>query len=184
MPTRENRDTKIRHGHERLWQGFGQGARMTRPEYETMIEAGFRLAVHRRTVPPEALALLHRIHRLDGTDPRYPYHLGRMYPVHGWFDRAAEWLGVALDLSPTSHRIWSDLAVTLRELDQSRREQLGFAPGAFRHPLDLADFTPPPPRQDHGEPGEDENRSDTARINRATTCRWTGVHDIRIELLP
>ena len=78
---------------------------------EALVECSFRLAVHPDTPAPEAIQLLRGCVRLDGTNPKYGYHLARLYFVHGELDQAKAWLRLAFRLCPTSHRIWAHICL-------------------------------------------------------------------------
>jgi tetratricopeptide (TPR) repeat protein len=84
---------------------------------EALAETGFRLAVHPATPVKEALRLLHRSVRLDGLNPTFPYHLARLYFLHGKLDQAAAWLTRAYYLCPTSHRVWCHISLLQWELN-------------------------------------------------------------------
>lgn len=131
-------------------------------EIETLLalsECSFRIAVHPETPFEDTLELLNQCIRLDGANPRYAYHLGRLYFVYGQFDRASHWFRLACCLSPTSHRIWSHVAILLRELNAQYVGNDDYEPNALlkrseqilKHVRegqdtidpDLLDFVPP-----------------------------------------
>jgi tetratricopeptide (TPR) repeat protein len=89
--------------------------------WEAIAEGCFRLAVHRSTPVHEATGLLQRAAKIDGGNPKYPYHLGRIFLAHGRLDLAKEWFGVASRLCPTSHRIWTHISLLQRELNERFR---------------------------------------------------------------
>lgn len=82
-----------------------------------LAECSFRLAVHPDTPAPESIQLLGEAVKIDGANPKYAYHLGRVYFLQGRFREAARWFRLACCLAPTSHRIWAHVAVLLRELN-------------------------------------------------------------------
>lgn len=144
---------------DRLWVKYERGAVLSLEEFEALAEASFRVAVDPETPASEAFRLLYRGHRLDGANPKYAYHIGRLYLAHGQLDQAGDWLTIAAGLCPTSHRIWGHIAVLQRELDERYRANTKLDPGALRRraeqiaaaimqgrddiPLGLADVTPP-----------------------------------------
>jgi tetratricopeptide (TPR) repeat protein len=89
--------------------------------WEALAEACFRLAVHHTTPVLEATALLQRAAKIDGSNPKYPYHLGRIFLSHGRLDLARKWLSAAAKLCPTSHRIWTHISLLQRELNERFR---------------------------------------------------------------
>src|SRR6185295_4908979 len=76
-------------------------------ERQALLEGWFRLAVHPDTRFPEAVKLLHTCVRYDGSNPRYAYHLARLFFVQNRLELAARCLEDACRLCPTSHRLWS-----------------------------------------------------------------------------
>ncbi len=126
---------------------------------EALAEGSFRLAIHPWTPSNEAFDLLYQAMRLDGTNPKFAYHLARLYFVYGQFELAASWLQRARKLAPTSHRIWAHISLLQNELNAIYRGNDKYVPDALRkrseaiaqainagkdeiHPA-LADFTPP-----------------------------------------
>jgi tetratricopeptide (TPR) repeat protein len=89
--------------------------------WEALAEGCFRLAVHHSTPVHEATGLLQRAAKIDGGNPKYPYHLGRIFLLHGRLDLARKWFSVAAKLCPTSHRIWTHISLLQRELNQRFR---------------------------------------------------------------
>ncbi len=81
------------------------------PELDVALaECRFRLAVHPDTLPGEALRHLAEALRLDAVNPKYPYHIARIYWLAGDLERAGEWLEGAFRACPTSHRLWSHMS--------------------------------------------------------------------------
>jgi tetratricopeptide (TPR) repeat protein len=125
-----------------------------------LAEASFRLAVHPDTAPTDAISLLQEAVRLDGANPKYAYHLGRIYFGRQEFEQSARWFRLACCLAPTSHRVWAHVAVLLRELDGVYRGNDDYEPnvllrrakaieeairsGQDNPDPDLLDFVPPP----------------------------------------
>jgi hypothetical protein len=83
----------------------------------TIAECSFRLALHPDTAPDEALDLLRRAMRLDGANPRYSYHVGRLLFTHGHLREAGVWLQHAASMCPTSHRVMAHISLLQREID-------------------------------------------------------------------
>lgn len=185
---------------------------------EALAECGFRIAVAAGTPADESLSLLREAVRLDGANPKYPYHLARLYLRSGQFDAAAAALQVAVRLCPTSHRLWTHVGVLQRELNaryfgdtryepdalRDRADQIvtGVAEGVDAFPPQLLGFTPPVSKASEEEkarqgrsrpqnPTPDANGATgpragfraPPRLTRPKTCRWTGVHDLRVEHL-
>ena len=136
-----------------------------------LAEARFRLAVHPDTSPAEAVELLEGAQRLDGSNPKYAYHLGRVCIGCGALDAAAFWLERAARLCPTSHRIWTHVAWLQLELNERYAGQADrYAPNALRlasqgvlarvragdDDIDpaLLTFVPPAPAPAFDDPGE------------------------------
>ena len=127
-----------------------------------LAECNFRLAVHPDTPTEQAIPLLEEAVRLDGANPKYAYHLGRMHFGAGRLAAAARWLRLACCLAPTSHRIWAHVAVLLQELNdvyhgdtdfepnvlQQRAEKISAAIQQGNDQIDpeLLDFVPPKSR--------------------------------------
>ena len=96
-----------------------------------LAECSFRMAVHPDTSDDEAVSLLQNAVRLDGTNPRYAYHLGRIELRRGRLQEAARWYRIAVCLAPTSHRIWAHIAVLQRELNESFKGNENFEPNVL-----------------------------------------------------
>ena len=100
--------------------------------FEALSEACFRVAVLPGQRPADAVRLLRRAIRSDGTNPKHAYFLARIYFAHGDFDRASRWLREAARHCPTSHRIWSHIALLQRELNQRYSGNDAFEPDDLR----------------------------------------------------
>lgn len=125
----------------------------------SLAECNFRLAVHPDCDSGDAVALLRESVRLDGSNPKYAYHLGRIYLSQGEFELAARWFRLACCLVPTSHRIWAHISVLLREMnslyygdeayeanalrDRSRAVAKAIQDGNDKIDPELLDFVPP-----------------------------------------
>ena len=131
MPELHREPRLLRKRLDQLLANRKSGRRDGR-ETEALAECCFRLALHAATPAKEAIGLLQRAHRLDGTNPRYAYHLARVYFVHGEFDRAATWLQAAARLCPASHRIWTHVSLLQRELDAQYFQNDQFEPQDLR----------------------------------------------------
>ena len=108
--------TQLRRAMERLAIDTPLAAIDTQ-QLEALVEVRFRLAVDADTSPSEAIELLQGCVRLDGANPKYAYHLAQIYYEGGRLDRAREWIEAASRLCPTSHRIWSHVALLHLELN-------------------------------------------------------------------
>jgi len=95
---------------------------------EALAECAFRLAVHADTPPGEASRLLRLSCRIDGANPKFAYHLARLYFSHGDFDRAASWLENTICGCPTSHRLWTHVSLLQRELDRRYEDNTQYRP--------------------------------------------------------
>ena len=127
-----------------------------------LAECNFRLAVHPEADSLEAVTLLRESVKIDGANPKYAYHLGRLHFLRGEFDEAARWFRLACCLAPTSHRIWMHVAVLLRELNAAYHGDERYEPnillkradsiataiqaGEDNISADLLDFVPPKSR--------------------------------------
>ncbi len=163
---------------------------------DAMAECCFRIAVHPSTDQDEALGLLIRATRLDGSNPKIAYHIGRILLGQGRLRDAAVWLHFAHRLSPTSHRIWSHLSVLQRELDRSlagsegyQRESLHRRSRALaRAVLDGLDELPDPALAGTGRDTpktveRDEKNADIPPrpLLNSGRCRWSGAREILLE---
>ncbi len=100
--------------------------------HEALAEVCFRLALLRGAAPRESVALLRRAIRLDGTNPKHAYALARLYLAHGDLDRAAAWLRRCVAICPTSHRVWTHVALVQHELNLRYRGNDQFDPDDLR----------------------------------------------------
>src|SRR5262245_53012171 len=113
--------TKLRDPHRlrvhlQKLLGVKKDRALTREERETLAECSFRLGVDGATPVQEALGHLQTALKYDGTNPKYAYHLARLYFLHGDFDRAAIWIQNAVHQCPTSHRVWTHISLLQKEL--------------------------------------------------------------------
>jgi len=91
-------------------------------------EAYFRLALNPSTESREALAYLKKGYNIDNVDPRFPYHIARIYFQLKEFNLVQKWLMVAFRLCPTSHRIWAHIGLLQNELNLEFNKQNQFRP--------------------------------------------------------
>ncbi len=126
---------------------------------EALAESLFRLALHPRTPVPDAIRLLLEARRIDDTNPRYSYHLARLYISLGSLETACRWLKDAVKLCPTSHRLWAHIAILHHELNDGYKGRTEYEPDGLRKKADriiskirgkentfekdLLNFTPP-----------------------------------------
>lgn len=178
---------------------------------DALAEGCFRLSVHPSTSAREAIDLLLRALNYDGSNPRYAYHLGRVYLRHGRLDRAKTWLKKAADLCPTSHRIWSHITLLQRELNEHHRNHNEYLPGDLKkRARKLAEevragtdqvkeshLSMTPRLANTGQGGDSSVEKESggtvpappqearprpvSRILGAKTCRWSGVVDLLAE---
>ena len=99
---------------------------------DALIEANFRLAVNPETPLSQALALLRQNFHLDGANPKHAYHLARLYFAQGKFKHASHWLGIAVNLCPTSHRIWAHVSLLQWQMNAAYKGDDKFSPDALR----------------------------------------------------
>ena len=137
----------------------GQGKTGSFQHIEARAETCFRLAMHPDTPLSESLEYLKMAFRIDGTNPRYAYHLSRLYFKINDLDRSAFWLKKAIMYCPTSHRIWTHVSLLHRELNSRYYADERYEPDALRLRAEqintairrgddlfqsqLIDFTPP-----------------------------------------
>ena len=137
----------------------GQGKTGSFQHIEARAETCFRLAMHPDTPLSESLEYLKMAFRIDGTNPRYAYHLSRLYFKINDLDRSAFWLKKAIMYCPTSHRIWTHVSLLHRELNSRYYADERYEPDALKLRAEqintairrgddvfqsrLIDFTPP-----------------------------------------
>lgn len=100
-------------------------------ELEALAEVWFRIALNTAVSENEAIRLLKRANRIDGTNPRYAYHIARIHFCRGELESAAAWLNSALSYCPTSHRIWAHVSLLQHELDKQYKGDDRFEPDAL-----------------------------------------------------
>lgn len=99
---------------------------------EALAEGYSRQATSVGVESATAARLLLRAIRLDGTNPKHAYLLALVYLAHGEFGLASHWLRVAVRHNPTSHRIWSHIAVLQRELNTRYHGNNAYEPDDLR----------------------------------------------------
>jgi hypothetical protein len=163
MAALEQRVPLLRRSVDGLWARFSAGEPLHVDELAALSEAMFRLAVHPRTSTTEAVTLLDRAHQVDGLDPRYPYHLGRIALAAGRPTVAEAWLSLAARLAPDSHRIAAHRVLTYRALDSDR------PPGSTHSMASYRD--------------QARELSDSIRASSGDgrECRWSGTHDLELQ---
>lgn len=183
-------------------------------EAEALAECNFRLALLPGASVLDSLGLLREAVRLDGANPKYAYHLARIYFAHGDFAAASTWLREAVGLCPTSHRLWAHVGLLQRELNATHFGDERYEPDALRALAErveeaiatgsdalepaLLSFTPPTSKAELEKQARQSGRSEAApkeqaelppafrpvkRLTRAGACRWSGIHDLRVEHL-
>lgn len=182
-----------------------RGRRLRAVEVEALAECAFRIAVDSSTTTSRAAELLQLAMRTDPANPKYAYHLGRMYFRDGDFERAGDWLNRARELCPTSHRIWTHIGLLQREVneannqryrgakdflqDQNRRrwkeisEAIG--KGSDQFGSDWAMFE----HREKEAPGDvpadqtvkEDSRDGIVRLTNPGVCRWTRIFDLIAE---
>ena len=191
-------------------RGGAPGAPPRAAVAEALAECDLRLALGGQLPPADQLTLLHEAARLDGMNPKFAYHLARAYFLGGKLDAAARWLQTAVGLCPTSHRLWAHVGLLQRELNARYFGNEAFEPDALRQRAEeveakvadgaddfapaLAGFEPPVSRAvleerarrtgSNGVPPPAAAPADVPparRLTRPGTCRWTGIHDLRLE---
>jgi len=155
-----------------------------------LAECNFRRAVHPETPARDAIERLQETIRLDGSNPKYAYHLGRIYFLQGKFQEASRWFRLACCLAPTSHRIWAHVAVLLEELNAVYHGNENYEPnvlatraktitqaiqaGEDNIDVELLDFVPPKSRAVE----EEEKRQGQGHRERSSS-QTRPVDDIR-----
>ncbi|MEV0588020.1 hypothetical protein [Nonomuraea sp. NPDC050310] len=183
----ENDPSRLRFMAEHLWELRSGGESLTPMQYEALVEAMFRIAVHPSTPVRAAIDLLFRCQSLDPGNPKFPYHLGLIELRHGRLMEASEFLLLAAERSPTSHRIWAHVAYAQRRLHEEHVGRPGYA-GAFRKRAEaiyaaiMEGADVPDPGPDPGGPEPVPHvRTAVPRISGAGECRWSGVYDLDFE---
>ncbi|MCX4820103.1 hypothetical protein OG883_09330 [Streptomyces sp. NBC_01142] len=161
-------------GH--LWSRLEEGERLTQGQLDAVVEGFFRIGVHPGTDPPTALRLLARAHRLDGSNPKHPYHVGLLYLRHGRPEAAVRWLTAAAALSPVNHRIWAHLSLAYRGLHEHRKDTPDYT-GEDRARAEAIAGTVRAGRDDF----DPEAAEPTLPLLRPGECRWTGIHDMAAD---
>ena len=123
--------TKLRTQRKRL-ERQATSRPLDANETEALAESGFRIAVHRDTHYAEAVNLLCESMRLDGTNPKYAYHLARLHYVYGRLDETLVALQQACELCPTSHRIWTHICLLQWELNARYYGNDDYEPNALK----------------------------------------------------
>ena len=200
--------SELRRRHDRLKE-LRKARGLTARSLEALAECSFRLGVHPKTSPQEALDLLRKAAVLEPGNPKHPYHIARLYFIHGEFDSAAEWLRVAAVRCPTSHRVWAHVALLHRELyarykvndayDGDALLRLGaditgrIKEGKDEFGAGLLRFVPPPSKKTIDASSRDgyapprpavETEPFPEGVGRLTDpgkCRWGGVVDLEME---
>ncbi|MFF5840962.1 hypothetical protein ACFY74_05765 [Streptomyces massasporeus] len=186
----ENRPEVLRRLADGLWSDLEQGRPLTQGQLEAAVEAAFRIGVHPATDPATALTMLTRAHRLDGTNPKHPYHVGLLYLRHGRPEAAVRWFTAAADLSPGNHRVWAHLSLAYRTMDRqgkgadgdhrSQAEAIAAKVREGRHdflPEDAEDAAP----VEDGQGAEIDTSTAARPLLRPGACRWTGIHDMTAD---
>lgn len=115
-----------------LLTNSGNGGTLESDKQEAVAEILFRIAIHTETNPKEAFEKLRKAYKLDGTNPKYAYHLARLYYIHGDFGKSAIWLNKAAELCPTSHRIWTHISLIQKELNNHFKEDSEYEPDELK----------------------------------------------------
>jgi hypothetical protein len=102
------------------------------PQLEALAECCFRLATHSKTPPADSRRLLREACSADSANPKFAYHLARLFLIEGNLEKAASWLSLAVRLCPTSHRIWTHICILQRRLNERHRGVERFEPDALR----------------------------------------------------
>ncbi|WP_105971237.1 hypothetical protein [Streptomyces geranii] len=172
----ENRPDTLWRLAEPLWSRAEQGEGLTQGQLDAVVEAFFRLGVHPGTAPATALTLLSRAHRLDGANPKHPYHVGLLYLRHGHPEAAVRWLTAAAELSPVNHRVQAHLSLAYRGLDERRAGTPGYT-GEHRARAEEIEAAVREGRDDF----DPEAGEPVLPLLWPGVCRWTGVHDMAAD---
>lgn len=180
-------------------------------QVEALAECAFRIALHPSTAVSRAAELLGLAKRADRANPKYPYHMARLYFRCGDFDQAGVWLERSRQLCPTSHRIWAHIGLLQREINDRHNDlnkgKSGYIPDAhkkrwkeiadlIRKGVDqfdpkLADYRSDFPETkaanqplDLKQENQDVNGSPGEHVTRhsnAGICRWSRIQDLIAE---
>src|SRR6056297_2929346 len=75
-----------------------------------IIEKSFRFAMNSNCTPDIAIKILKKLYKIEGLNPRYSYHIARIYFSVGDLENALQWFGRAAKTFPGSHRIWAHIS--------------------------------------------------------------------------
>lgn len=173
--TFETRSAELERVSDALWRRLVEGRAVSDPELEALAEASFRVGVHRATEPGRALELLARARRIEPSNPKHAYHIGRIFLEHGAIGEAEAWLAHAASLAPTSHRIWVHLSLALRVRDERERGRPGYK-GEHRERAEAIAAAVREGRDDVEDEGAPKP------LLRQGECRWSGVRDLDVEV--
>ncbi|MFC1596921.1 tetratricopeptide repeat protein [Planctomycetota bacterium] len=120
------------HWRQVLDELQNSGGPTSADHWEALIEGWFRLAVTPGTPFDDSVRLLRKCLRLDGSNPKFAYHLGRLFFAHGRLEEAAHWLEIACRLNPTSHRVWAHACLLHWELNERFRDPKRYEPDSLR----------------------------------------------------
>ena len=113
-------------------ESHGKKNKISYQHLEAKAEALLRLALHPDTSFAEALQYLKNAYRIDSANPRYAYHLARLYFRYNELDKSAFWLRKAILYCPTSHRIWTHIGLLHRELNSRYKYDDQYEPNALQ----------------------------------------------------
>jgi tetratricopeptide (TPR) repeat protein len=99
---------------------------------EAMVEAFFRIALHPDMPGSESIEWLLKAMRIDGANPRYPYHIARICLIEGDLDGAAKWLKETNRHCKTSHRLWTHVSILQQELNSRYKGQKDYEPDGLK----------------------------------------------------
>ncbi|MET9360220.1 tetratricopeptide repeat protein [Streptomyces sp. NPDC006632] len=158
-----------------LWADYERRQPITQGQLDAVVEAFFRIGVHRSTEPAQALTLLARAHRLDNANPKHPYHVGLLHLRHGRLDAAVRWLTAAAELSPAHHRIRAHLSLAHRLRDEARAGTEGYDGDDRRLAETIADTIRA------GRDDFDPQAEPLVPLLRPGECRWSGIRDMAAD---
>lgn len=177
----ENRPDVLWRMVSGLWSNLEQGLPLTQGQLDAVVEACFRIGVHPATDAATALTMLTRAHRLDGTNPKHPYHVGLLYLRHGRPEAAVRWLTAAATLSPVNHRIWAHLSLAHRVLDDQRPSVAGSDGNHRARAETIAARIREGGHDFPSEDGSEATQPPALPLLRPGECRWTGIHDMAAD---